>query len=719
MEKDKKRVKAIVRIRPFLNKEANITRCISINSAENVVELKKNGEILQYTFDNCFDSEASQSEIFTKEIEPLLPNLLRGINSTVFCYGMTGAGKTHTMQGTETDPGIIPRSVSKLFEFIQDRSRNYKMFMSYFELYNNNIYDLINLNSQPLPIREDNQKNIFIPNLKLVAMSNMGEFHKTYSTACKNRKVGSTMLNSQSSRSHAILRITLECVTGNTKIIGKLHMIDLAGSEDNRQTNNSGMRMVESTKINSSLFALGKVVEALNKGESRIPYRENKLTRLLQDSLGGNAQGLVIANVSPAINDFTNSKHALNFASKSRLVINTPVVQVEQEGPKVVRNMDPKKKPPPQRNVVPNTSMNKLCQVSDVMSIVEKLVDDKLQKEKLKIKAENEVDFEAKLSAKFQNLVNKIEIITLENQEMENQDDSLEKIALLTPRTKKLRAKKWISEGKSLKVIDYQQSCRCYERAFALLPDNEKLKHKVLLQRKKLAQMGISDEKEQDIEQYLSDEQELEQPYTEPEENPPPKKNPPKKLKFDSSSEEDEEDERSGSSWKENRNSNTKKLATSTQREETKKVLNEKISNKEKEVKKSKESVESKKKVVECQKGGNSKAKSKRSITESESSTQSSSSSSSDEDSEKMDICDDEQTLESVILQILNTSNKADLTKLVSVGATRAETILDLRESKGPWKKLSDLDKISGMKWVLKLPEKNEDNYKQLKAIIK
>uniref|UniRef100_A0A6B2KZ33 Kinesin-like protein n=1 Tax=Arcella intermedia TaxID=1963864 RepID=A0A6B2KZ33_9EUKA len=666
-----------------MSKEVNVTRCISLNAAENIVELKKNGEILQYTFDNCFDSDASQAEVFSKEIEPLLPNLLRGINSTIFCYGMTGAGKTHTMQGTEVDPGIIPRAVAKLFEYIQDRTRNYKMFMSYFELYNNNIYDLINLNSTPLPIREDNQKNIFIPNLKLVAVSTMGEFQKTYSTACKNRKVGPTMLNSQSSRSHAILRITLECQTGSTKIVGKLHMIDLAGSEDNRQTNNSGVRMLESTKINSSLFALGKVVEALNKGEARIPYRENKLTRLLQDSLGGNAQGLVIANVSPSINDFTNSRHALNFASKSRLVVNTPVVQVEQEAPKVVKNMDPKKKPPPtQRTALPNSSMNKLYQVSDVMSIVEKLVDDKLQKEKLKMKAENEVDIEAKLTAKFQNLVNKIEIITLENQEMDSLDETPEAIALLTPKTRKHRAKRWIGEGKSVKVIDYQRSCYCYERAFALLPDNEKLKQKVYLQRQKLAQMKKSEEKE--LEQNLSEEPE--QQSSEEYEDPHPKKNPqPKKQlkKLESS----EDDSSSDSSRKENRNSNVKKLACSSKREEKKGA--------------------GRKKEVEKK---HPKAKSKRSRTESESA----SSSSRSEESEGMDICDD-LTLESVILKILNNSDKDGLMELVTVGSTRAETILELRESKGPWKKLSDLS----MSWVLKLPEKNEDNFENLRTLIK
>jgi len=148
--------------------------------------------------------------------------------------------------------------------------------------------------------------------------------------ACKNRKVAATRLNSCSSRSHAILRLTVEREEKLRKLVGKLNLIDLAGSEDNRQTNNSGERMMESNSINSSLLALGKVVEALNKGYNSIPYRDSQLTRILQDSLGGTSHSVLIANVAPCQKYWDKTLQTLNFASKSRLVINNPIIQEER-----------------------------------------------------------------------------------------------------------------------------------------------------------------------------------------------------------------------------------------------------------------------------------------------------------------------------------------------------------------------------------------------------
>lgn len=259
---------------------------------------------------------------------------------------MTGAGKTHTMQGTREDPGVIYRSIERVMKLIEgERNANpeqdadsWKVFISYFELYNEKVYDLSCNNNIDLPIREDYNRKIIIQNLNETQINSYEDFCIFYDDKAKNRSTASTRLNSHSSRSHAVLMVRVlakdldnRSPTYGNLLEGKLHLIDLAGSEDNRKTDNVGKRIVESSNINSSLFVLAKVVQALNDGDKRIPYRDSKLTRLLQDSLGGQAIGIMIANVAPGQTHFLNTFNTLNFASKSRKVVNIPTVNSLQE----------------------------------------------------------------------------------------------------------------------------------------------------------------------------------------------------------------------------------------------------------------------------------------------------------------------------------------------------------------------------------------------------
>lgn len=178
-----------------------------------------------------------------------------------------------------------------------------------------------------LPIREDRGKKIFIPRLTQRAVGNFGDFEQFFLPALQNRTTASTKLNQRSSRSHSVLLLKvdkMERAAPFRQRTGKLYLIDLAGSEDNRRTGNEGVRLRESGSINSSLFVLSKVVDALNQGLPRIPYRDSKLTRLLQDSLGGTAHSLMIANIAPESRHYYNTLTALNFAAKSKLVVNHP-----------------------------------------------------------------------------------------------------------------------------------------------------------------------------------------------------------------------------------------------------------------------------------------------------------------------------------------------------------------------------------------------------------
>lgn len=260
---------------------------------------------------------------------------------------MTGAGKTYTMQGTKNNPGIIPRTMEELMRMVKSKneeaSKNQdyfetKVLISFYELYNEKLYDLTSSKNTDLPIREDQNKRIIISNLAETPIESFEEFNQFFETAAKKRSTAPTKLNSHSSRSHAILMIRvisrdddINSPTYGSLLEGKLHLIDLAGSEDNRKTENVGARIVESSNINTSLFVLAKVINALNDGDKRIPYRDSKLTRLLQDSLGGKAIGILIANVAPGQAHFTNTFNTLNFAFKSKKVVNLPKVNAFHE----------------------------------------------------------------------------------------------------------------------------------------------------------------------------------------------------------------------------------------------------------------------------------------------------------------------------------------------------------------------------------------------------
>jgi hypothetical protein len=177
-----------------------------------------------------------------------------------------------------------------------------------------------------LDLRETDQKEIIVAGVNVVDISTLMEFTKTHETALKQRSTGATKLNEESSRSHFILQLTIKTRQGDKILVSKVHLIDLAGSEDNKRTGNSGTRMNESCSINKSLFVLGQVVEGLNKNHSRIPYRDSKITRLLQDSLGGKAMGIMIACCSPDEENFLDTYNTLNFATKSSLIKNVVAV---------------------------------------------------------------------------------------------------------------------------------------------------------------------------------------------------------------------------------------------------------------------------------------------------------------------------------------------------------------------------------------------------------
>lgn len=334
------RVRVAVRLRPYMDKqdekgEGPCVRGLGPQVLE-IVNWRNATETLHYQFDVFHGDQTTQQEVFLSSVKPVIPHILNGQNASVFAYGPTGAGKTHTMLGSQEQPGVIPRAVREVFQLVRSQVKDqdeweFSVGMSYLEIYNEKVLDLLSHNSQDLPIREDKDKNIVIPGLTHTPLSSFSDFHAHFVPASLNRTTASTKLNQRSSRSHAILLIkVVKCqrVPPHRQQTGKLYLVDLAGSEDNRRTGNQGIRLKESGAINLSLFTLSKVVDCLNTGTGgRVPYRDSKLTRLLQDSLGGSAHSVMITNIAPEYKYYFDTFTALNFAAKSKQIINKPFVR--------------------------------------------------------------------------------------------------------------------------------------------------------------------------------------------------------------------------------------------------------------------------------------------------------------------------------------------------------------------------------------------------------
>ncbi|EKM57950.1 uncharacterized protein PHACADRAFT_193079 [Phanerochaete carnosa HHB-10118-sp] len=308
------------------------TSCVSVPNPRDLTQ------IFKFPITSCYDPAATQREIFENEVRPIIDIVYNGVTVTVFAYGVTSSGKTHTMQGSKAEPGIIPRAVEALFHK-QSGLRRYRseLSVSYMEIYKDEVYDLLvnRENAPKLPVRENDRGQVFVANLTAIPMDSVADFEKIYSQASKNRSVASTNLNRASSRSHAILTVTVTLTdpAENKTLSGKLNLVDLAGSENNKMTGNDPSRMAESAAINKSLSTLGQVVHALNKGHSRIPYRNSKLTRLLQDALGGSSVGLLICNLAPGTKFRQDTLNTLNFAVHTKNIENKPVVNEKDNRP--------------------------------------------------------------------------------------------------------------------------------------------------------------------------------------------------------------------------------------------------------------------------------------------------------------------------------------------------------------------------------------------------
>nr|KAF6495489.1 kinesin family member 21A [Rousettus aegyptiacus] len=376
---DESSVRVAVRIRPQLAKEKieGCHICTSVTPGEPQVFL---GKDKAFTFDHVFDIDSQQEQIYTQCIEKLIEGCFEGYNATVFAYGQTGAGKTYTM-GTgfdvniiEEEQGIISRAVKHLFKSIEEKKHtaiksglpppDFKVNAQFLELYNEEVLDLFDTTrdidaknkKSNIRIHEDSTGGIYTVGVTTRTVNTESEMMQCLKLGALSRTTASTQMNVQSSRSHAIFTIHVcqtrmcsqidpENATDNKVIsessqmsefetlTAKFHFVDLAGSERLKRTGATGERAKEGISINCGLLALGNVISALgdkSKRATHVPYRDSKLTRLLQDSLGGNSQTIMIACVSPSDRDFMETLNTLKYANRARNIKNKVMVNQDR-----------------------------------------------------------------------------------------------------------------------------------------------------------------------------------------------------------------------------------------------------------------------------------------------------------------------------------------------------------------------------------------------------
>ncbi len=340
-------VLVVTRVRPLNGREKEKGGEICINDIDKT-SLKIGGKT--FAFDAVLDLKSTQEQVYGCTAKLILGKVLLGYNGCIFAYGQTGAGKTFTMEGDDHQPGITPQMCHHIFDSIsKDTERSWVVTMTYLEIYQENIRDLLvekvtpqkkggdrrgsfggddAVSSGDIAIREARDGLIYVEGITEKTVKTKEAVLQLLKEGASRREKGETNMNAVSSRSHAILTLNLEQILvndkdGYSKKVSKLNLIDLAGSERANATGATGERLKEGASINQSLSALGNVINALTESNrGHIPYRNSKLTRMLQDSLGGNAYTMMICNVSPAKINFEETTSSLRFAERAKKVQN-------------------------------------------------------------------------------------------------------------------------------------------------------------------------------------------------------------------------------------------------------------------------------------------------------------------------------------------------------------------------------------------------------------
>ncbi|KAK7257751.1 hypothetical protein RIF29_31964 [Crotalaria pallida] len=361
-------VQVLVRCRPLSEDEARLHTpvVISCNEGRREVSAVHNVANKQidknFAFDKVFGPNSQQNEVYEQAVSPIVYEVLEGYNCTIFAYGQTGTGKTYTMEGGArqkngefpSDAGVIPRAVKHIFDILEAQSAEYSMKVTFLELYNEEITDLLtpeetskivdDKSKKPIALMEDGKGGVFVRGLEEEIVCTANEIYKILEKGSAKRRTADTLLNKQSSRSHSIFSITIhikECTPEGEELIkcGKLNLVDLAGSENISRSGAREGRAREAGEINKSLLTLGRVINALVEHSGHIPYRDSKLTRLLRDSLGGKTKTCVIATISPSIHCLDETLNTLDYAHRAKNIKNKPEVNQKMVKSELIKDL--------------------------------------------------------------------------------------------------------------------------------------------------------------------------------------------------------------------------------------------------------------------------------------------------------------------------------------------------------------------------------------------
>jgi hypothetical protein len=342
----------MTRMRPMsaAEREQGDLSCFG-NEGNTVTALDDNGNVKsKFPLDDLFwmDRE-TQKEVYDRSGALATEAVMRGLNSCVFAYGQTGSGKTHTMMGSKSDPGILPRTIADIFTQIETSAQATRVFevdATFFEVYNEQVRDLLdedrNASDAPPKIRKHPSQGVFIEGLQRVRIQSAEDALRLIDRGMHDRAMSSTLMNARSSRSHAVFNVTITCSDGlkGTRRSSAAHLIDLAGSERLKQTGATGTQLEEAKNINQSLFALRRVLdqlasnaEAKKRGQKPgvVPYRDSVLTHVLSDSLGGKSYCLMLAMISPHACNYDDSISTLKYAARARQIVLNPKVNEQQD----------------------------------------------------------------------------------------------------------------------------------------------------------------------------------------------------------------------------------------------------------------------------------------------------------------------------------------------------------------------------------------------------
>ena len=337
-------IRVICRFRPINEREKlncadkQVVEFSSDQKKVTINPVNEPGGPYNFVFDHVFPPDSRQIDVYNTAAKPTVESVMQGFNGTVFAYGQTSSGKTYTMTGYDlSDPelmGIIPRMITTVFSKIEDSDSKieFQVKVGYCEIYLEKIKDLLDVSKVNLKVHEDRTRGVYIADLTEQYVSSGEEVYELMKMGSSNREVGFTQMNAGSSRSHSIfiLTVTQTNSTNFSSKTGKLYLVDLAGSEKVGKTGAEGKRLEEAKNINKSLTMLGNVITALTDGKSsHVPYRDSKLTRVLQDSLGGNSKTSLIVTCSPSPFNEAETIGTLRFGVRAKSIKNKPKVNKE------------------------------------------------------------------------------------------------------------------------------------------------------------------------------------------------------------------------------------------------------------------------------------------------------------------------------------------------------------------------------------------------------